>query len=132
MSFGSIFYNSAMISCVIIFNENKPYDRKGKVLFIEAESEVTRKNAQSYLEDKHINRMLNAYNSFSDETGYCKVATNEDILSNGGKLSVSLFVEGKSEEFLNYDEAVENWKSSHSQLSKEYSSLTNLLFHENN
>ena len=117
-----------MISCVIIFNENKPYDRKGKVLFIEAESEVTRKNAQSYLEDKHINRMLNAYNSFSDETGYCKVATNEDILSNGGKLSVSLFVE----EFLNYDEAVENWKSSHSQLSKEYSSLTNLLFHENN
>ena len=121
-----------MISCVIIFNENKPYNRKGKVLFIEAESEVTRKNAQSYLEDKHINRMLNAYNSFSDETGYCKVVTNEDVLSNGGKLSVSLFVEGKSEGFLNYDEAVDNWKSSHGQLSKEYSSLTNMLFHENN
>lgn len=127
-----LFYNSAMISCVMIFNSNKSHSRKNKVLFIEAENEVTRKNAQSYLEDKHINRMLTAFNHFSDEEGYCKVVTNEEILSNGGKLSVSLYVEGQSEEFLDYDEAVENWKLSHTQLSKEYSSLTNLISYGNN
>ena len=42
----NLFYNSAMISCILVCRVNKPVERKGKVIFIDAENEVTRKKAQ--------------------------------------------------------------------------------------
>lgn len=127
-----LFYNSAMISCVLIFNANKPQVRKNKVLFIEAENEVTRKNAQSFLEPKHINRMLKAYADFQDEDGYCTVVSNEDILKNEGKLSVSLYVAGAAEEFKDSVEAVQDWSQTHENLMIELENLRNLIIDENN
>lgn len=39
----NLFYNSAMISCILVCRVNKPVERKGKVIFIDAENEVSRK-----------------------------------------------------------------------------------------
>ena len=89
-----LFYNSAMISCVIICNNNKAENRKGKILFIDAENEVTRKNAQSFLEEKHISRIVNTYRDYSAEDGYSGIATIDEIEKEGNKLSVSLYVNG--------------------------------------
>jgi len=36
----NLFYNSPMVACLLITNNNKPAERKGKVLFIEAVNEV--------------------------------------------------------------------------------------------
>lgn len=126
-----LFYNSAMISCVLIFNSNKSELRKGKVLFIEAENEVTRKNAQSFLESKHINRMLNAYSSFENEEGYCKVVSNEEILRNDGKLSVSLYVEGVASEFKDPEQALIDWKGVHNNFASEITLLNRMITNEN-
>lgn len=105
-----LFYNSAMISAVMICKANKPAERKNKVLFIEAENEVTRKNAQSYLEPVHIERMVNAYKAFTNEPGYCQVATTNEILANNGKLSISLYVEGvASDDIESPEETFEVW-----------------------
>lgn len=105
-----LFYNSAMISAVMICKANKPAERKNKVLFIEAENEVTRKNAQSYLEPVHIERMVNAYKAFTNEPGYCQVATTNEILANNGKLSISLYVEGvASDDIESPEETLEAW-----------------------
>lgn len=105
-----LFYNSAMISAVMICKANKPAERKNKVLFIEAENEVTRKNAQSYLEPVHIERMVNAYKAFTNEPGYCQVATTNEILANNGKLSISLYVEGvASDDIESPEETFEAW-----------------------
>ena len=46
----NLFYNSPMEACIVICRTNKDRSRRGKVLFINAKHEVTRKNAQSYLE----------------------------------------------------------------------------------
>lgn len=127
-----LFYNSAMISCILIFNAQKAEKRKGKVLFIEAENEVTRKNAQSFLEPKHINRMLNAYSDFKDEDGYCKVISNDEILRNDGKLSVSLYVEGEVTEYMDVNDAIKEWSDSHINLMSKVSTLNGMIANENN
>ena len=41
----NLFFNASMEACIIICRKKKSSDRKGKVLFIDAKDEVTRKNA---------------------------------------------------------------------------------------
>lgn len=58
----NLFYNSAMISCILICRVNKDSKHKNKVIFIDAEQDVTRKNAHSFLAPHQIEKILNAYN----------------------------------------------------------------------
>lgn len=120
-----LFYNSAMISCVIICNNNKAENRKGKILFIDAENEVTRKNAQSFLEEKHISRIVNTYRDYSAEDGYSGIATIDEIEKEGNKLSVSLYVNGLNNEEYDSIEAIEEWESTNESLKLQLSRFNN-------
>lgn len=88
----NLFYNSPMESCVLVCNRNKPASRQGKVLFIDAVREVTRERAQSFLTTAQQQRILAAYQAFTDEPGFAKVATLADIEANTSNLSIPLYV----------------------------------------
>lgn len=110
----NLFYNSPMEACILICKKNKQQDRKGKVLFIDAKEDVTRKNAQSYLEEKHIKKISEAYHSFNDIDGFAKIITNDDIIQNNrSKLSVKRYVRpiSSSIEF-STNECITNWETS--------------------
>lgn len=92
----NLFYNSPMEACIVICRTNKPLERRNKVLFINAKKEVTRKNAQSFLEDSHIQKIANAYDKFDDEKGFSAVADYEEIETNQFELSIPLYVENVS------------------------------------
>lgn len=124
----NLFYNSCMDACVIICRKNKPNNRKGKVLFIDAKNEVTRKNAESYLEPHHIEKIVEAYQSFFTQEGFCSVVENNEVLSHNAKMSVALYVKNNS--FANEDaidplEAVEEWSSQSAILNCELEKLIN-------
>lgn len=110
----NLFYNSPMEACIIICNMAKSKQRKNKVLFINAVSEVTRERAQSFLEPKHIAKITEAYHKFETEDGFCTVATKEEILANGASLSIPLYVRNESplndeQAQLQLEEALTNW-----------------------
>lgn len=108
----NLFYNSPMEACIVICRTDKEVQRKNKVLFINARHLVTRKNAQSYLEDNHIDEISNAYNSFSVIEGFSAVATKDEILKNNGRLSIALYVRGEEEEKVTPDQiedVVRDW-----------------------
>ncbi|MFT3162713.1 type I restriction-modification system subunit M [Klebsiella pneumoniae] len=88
----NLFYNSPMESCVLVCNRNKPANRQGKVLFIDAVREVTRERAQSFLTMAQQQSILSAYQAFTDEPGFAKVATLADIDANTSNLSIPLYV----------------------------------------
>ena len=88
----NLFYNSPMESCIVICNRNKAPKRKNKLIFIDALNEVTRERAQSFLKPEHLQRILNAFGSFSDEAGFSKVVSVGDIAANAGNLSLPLYV----------------------------------------
>ena len=71
----NLFYNSPMEACVVICRAAKPKERKGRILFINAINEVTRERAQSFLTDDHIEHIVKAYEDFTDESGFARVAT---------------------------------------------------------
>ncbi len=94
----NLFYNSPMEACIVICRANKPFNRKGKILFIDAKNEVTRKNSQSYLEDRHIREIADAYFDFETVNGFSRVESNDVIQKNESKLSISLYVNNQDTE----------------------------------
>jgi type I restriction enzyme M protein len=87
-----LFYNSPMEACVVVCRTRKPDGRKGKVLFIDAVNESSREQAQSFLRNQHIDKILDAYRRYDNVAGFAKVATLDEIRENDANLSIPLYV----------------------------------------
>src|SRR5687767_9532712 len=88
----NLFYNSPMEACVVICRTAKAKERRHMILFINAVHEVTRERAQSFLTDEHIERIVKAYEAFTDEPGFAHVVRLEEIRAKDGNLSIPLYV----------------------------------------
>lgn len=127
----NLFYNSPMEACVMVCRMNKPLERQGRVLFINAVKEVTRERAQSFLEEDHIHKIFQAYQDFQDIDGFAKVATFDDIQGNQANLSIPLYVRpsvnsngartGEAEKQLSV--LIQEWEQSSQSLRKSISEL---------
>lgn len=126
----NLFFNASMEACIIICRKNKSNRRKGKVLFIDAKAEVTRKNGESYLEEHHIERILKTYNDYSSEEGFSAVIDNQDIIVNKSLLGIQYYVRSSfAKGDYNLEIEYENWKSS---MSNTHAMYTNLINKVNN
>lgn len=108
----NLFFNAPMEACIVICRTVKPLERRNKVLFINAVEEVTRKNAQSYLEDQHIAHIAGAYLGNTDEEGYARLVGVDEIAGNRYNLSIPLYVRKKGTEppALNLQECLDSWQ----------------------
>lgn len=88
----NLFYNSPMEACIVICRSRKAPERLGKVLFIDAITEIARERSMSFLKEQHQTQIASAYQTFEDEAGFCRVATLKDIAKQDYSLSIPLFV----------------------------------------
>ena len=88
----NLFYNSPMEACVVICRTQKPAARQGKVLFIDAVHEVARERALSFLKPEHQERIVKAYQAFTDDPAFATVAFTAEILGKDGNLSIPRYV----------------------------------------
>lgn len=132
----NLFYNSPMEACIMICRMTKKPERRGQVLFINAINEVERKNAQSYLEDHHIQRIATAYKNYCNDGNFAKVATIQDIANNNFSLSIPLYVKPEVSEVENdtcsVQENYEKWRLSSETMKINYEKLNALLRKEVN
>ena len=105
----NLFYNAPMEACIIICNNNKPKEMHDKVIFINAKNEVTRKNAESFLEQSHIDKILQAYHSQDDIDDFKRIVDLEEIEQNHFDLTIHKYVfinEITSHETLSLDDSI--------------------------
>ena len=107
-----------MEACIIICRTRKDIARKKSILFINAIKEVTRKNAESYLEDSHIDNIVQAYNKGKGDNSFCKLVPFTDIETNNFDLTISLYVHGftlttDNHEDKDIESCVINWRGAH-------------------
>ena len=109
----NLFYNSPMEACIVICRSQKLPDRVGKVLLVDAISEVTRERAQSFLTAEHIDRIVRAFLSFATEHGFAVIVTTEEIIQRDGKLSIPMYISrANGDEEHNLEEAIASWRVS--------------------
>lgn len=123
----NLFYNSPMEACLLICRMQKPKERKGKILFINAVDEVRRDKTISMLEEKHIQKIFTAYKKYEDVEGFAKVVSNEDILANNATLNISQYVSKLAVQDnspkRDLSEMMEDWSISRLTLHQELESL---------
>ena len=127
----NLFYNSPMEACIMICRTNKNPERRGRILFINAVNEAERRNAQSYLEERHIQKIASAYQDYEDEDGFSKIVTIDDIAKNNFSLSIPLYVNNSAkvedEEARFISEYYEDWLSASDKMRLEYEKLNAML-----
>lgn len=127
----NLFYNSPMEACIVICRMNKAADRRGKVLLVNAVSEVERKNAQSYLTDEHIKKIAEAYLDYKHVDGFAEVATIKNIEDNNFSLSIPLYVKTVSddadEDRLTLQQHYEKWRSASKRAMSAYKLLNTMI-----
>ena len=89
----NVFYGTQLAACVMVFQQNKETEKKGKVLFIDASDQIRVGRAQNHLEPKHVQQIHKWYQAFEDVENYVKVASLKDLDENDCNLNIPLYVE---------------------------------------
>ena len=90
----NLFFNSGLESFILLCSNRKPKERKGKILFIEAENYTHKEGKQAYLWPEDIAKIVHAYNNLDDEEGFSKWVRIEDI--EDGNLNIKSYVKSVS------------------------------------
>lgn len=132
-----LFYNSTMPSCVVICRMKKPRERRGKAIFIDAQLEVSRERAQSFLLPSHVTKIAQAYHRFCNQSDFASVVALDQIRSNDCDLRLPLYVSSSGSAVTSDDEpvgqsdelsyAIRNWVASSESLRQSMDSLFNML-----
>jgi type I restriction enzyme M protein len=83
---------------ILVFNKQKPKERKGKILLINASKEFVPGKKQNTLSEENIRRIVEAYKEFRDIEKFTKVITIEEARQADYNLSPSRFVSIVEEE----------------------------------
>ena len=107
----NLFFNAPMEACVLVCRNQKPVELKNKIIFINAVKEVTRKNAESYLEQTHIDKIINAYVTDDDVADFKRVVPITEISANDYDLSIQkyVFLSDNGDECIDTDKAIVEW-----------------------
>jgi type I restriction enzyme M protein len=77
----NLFYGAGIPACILVMrpnltgqspNPNKPENRRGQVLFINADAEFHTGRAQNYLRPEHIEKIVSTFDRFEDVPGYAR------------------------------------------------------------
>lgn len=125
----NLFFNAPMEACVLVCRSRKSSSLKNKIIFINAIKEVTRKNAESYLEDEHIEKIVDAYSSSNDVDNFKRAVPVSEVEGNDFDLSVQkyVFLNESDTEYINLDNTVEEWQKISSELTVSINQFISLL-----
>lgn len=88
----NLFYNTSAAGIIIVLRKNKPKDRKGKIVLVNASSEFRKGSPKNYLPDDAIGKIADTFLKGEPVANSCAVITNEDAVENDFNLSPSRYL----------------------------------------
>jgi len=90
----NIFYGASIPVAICVLNKAKRPERAGKILFVDAAQEGYFRpgKAQNYLDDQHIQAIVQAYEAFEERPGFAHVADLAEVQANDYNLNISRYV----------------------------------------
>jgi len=90
-----LFYNTGAPGALLFLNKNKSKERKGKIFFINASKEFIQHpevRKLNQIGEKNIQKIVNAFNNFTEEEGFSRAVEMDEIKENEYNLNVTLYV----------------------------------------
>lgn len=95
---GGVFYSTGVSACILLLNNNKAHNHKGRICLIDASSIYTPQRAQNIMSEEDIQTVYKLYMNYEDVIERCKVVTLEDIRSKDYTLAINNYIEKKAQE----------------------------------
>ena len=91
----NLFFGAAIPVSICVLNKNKPAERRGKVLFVDAAQDGYYRpgKAQNFLDREHIDSIVSAFQGYEDVERFAHVADLEEIAGNDYNLNISRYVD---------------------------------------
>lgn len=89
----NLFYGTGIPAAVLLLSRDKPSQRKGKVLFVEASREYREGSAQNFLQPEQVQKIVATTHAFADVERYARVVPLSEIEKNDYNLNISRYVE---------------------------------------
>lgn len=93
-----LFYGTGIPAAVLIFNKNKPKEKEGKILIIDAEKDFQEGKNQNKLRNKDIEKIVNVYNIYKDQDKFATIVDLKILKENEFNLNVRRYVDSSEEE----------------------------------
>lgn len=94
----NLFYGTGIPACILIIDENKPEERKNKVLIINGSGEFVEGKNQNTLSNENIKKLYEAYHKFEDIERFCRVIDIKEIEENDYNLNIARYVQTREPE----------------------------------
>ena len=92
----NLFYGTGIPACVLVMRQpgGKPDERKGKVLFVNADRDYREGRAQNFIDPEHIEKIVSAYDAFTDVPSFAAVVANQAIIEDeAGNLNIRRYAD---------------------------------------
>jgi type I restriction enzyme M protein len=91
----NVFYGTGIPACILVLRgtDGVPQERRGSVLFINADREVTAGRAQNILEAQHSEKIVSAFQDWADIPGFARVVPVSELAENGFNLNIRRYVD---------------------------------------
>lgn len=89
----NLFYNTTAAGIIILLNSQKPKDRQGRVILINASAEFEKGRPKNFIPDLFIKKIAEAFHAGKDVERFVKIASTEEIAKNDFNLSPSRYIE---------------------------------------
>ena len=91
----NLFFGASIPVAICVLNKDKPVERRGKVLFVDAAQEgyFRQGKAQNFIDSEHTGKIVEAYRAFEEVERFAHVADIEEIEANDFNLNISRYVD---------------------------------------
>jgi type I restriction enzyme M protein len=95
----NLFYGAGIPACILVMhpnltgqspNPNKSAERRGQVLFINADAEFHAGRAQNYLRPEHVEKIVSAFDHYQDIPGYARIVPLSEIASDANDFNLNI------------------------------------------
>jgi type I restriction enzyme M protein len=93
-----LFYGTGIPAAILILNANKPENKKGKVLIVDAEKEYLEGKNQNSLRRQDIDKIVKTYDGYSDIEKFARVVDLKEIEENEFNLNVRQYIDSAEQE----------------------------------
>lgn len=95
----NLFYGTGIPAAILVLRNKgaKPAERRGKVLFINADREFYEGRAQNFLLPEHIEKVVSTFEAFRDEPGFSRLVGIEELRENDYNLNIRRYADNTPE-----------------------------------
>lgn len=119
-----VFFSTSVSACILLLNNNKHKDHKGKICMIDASTIFTPKRAQNIMTIEDISEVFKLYNDYVNVVEKCQIMSINEI---DDTLIPKLYIENKKAKKIDTNKINNDFKKAYITLKENESNMKKLL-----